>query len=236
VTLAVDKELSRVEAALAAEEQRQSSLIQEFSSKKVELSLRIQSLESELTTTRTQSAETESYYAGQLSRKEADVQELLASARQEQAALMARFEAEKADLSKSMVSLRTELQSVKESSVQKDVYYNATIDEMQTESKAELAKEQQKQSELWVVTLAVEAELTKVETALAAERERQAALVKDSEDKKAELSLRIQSLESNLQTARSQTAETEIYYTGQLSQKEAEVQKALKNAEVCAST
>jgi uncharacterized protein YlxW (UPF0749 family) len=78
VTLAVDKELTRVEAALAAEEQRQSSLIQEFSSKREELTQRIESLESSLKTVRASSVSSVEFYVDKLEQKEALIQQVSA--------------------------------------------------------------------------------------------------------------------------------------------------------------
>ena len=75
-TLAVDSELTRVEGALAEEEKKQGELIKEFSSKKVELSLQIRSLEDSLASARADLSQKEARFTTQLQQKEEQLQKV----------------------------------------------------------------------------------------------------------------------------------------------------------------
>lgn len=155
----------------------------------------------------------------------------LAAAKEEQAALTVRFETEKQELVAKISSLQAELKVSQEDSAKKDTYYTGKLQEAQRSKEAAVAAQEQKQSELWKMTLAVDGELTRVEERLAAEEARQRELVKEFLAKEAELSQGIKALQGDLDAARAQSSQTESYLTGKLSEKETELKKSIATAE-----
>ena len=88
-----------------------------------------------------------------------------------------------------------------------------------------VAEEQQKQSDLWQMTLAVEGELTRVEGELAAMKNEQASLTKDYITKKAELTREINLLKTDLESAIAGSEWKDSHYLSRIEDMEASAEK-----------